>query len=428
MATDVVVPDLGESITEATILKWYKQAGETVAVDETLVELETEKITVEVPAPSAGVVAEITADAGADVAVGQKLCVLENTSGKTISQPTPSAAVDQAPSAAAASPEGLAKAAPPKLTAPATPETKDTAAPHLSPAVAKAVAENNLDASKIPASGPKGNIVKADVVKAASQGSAQTSVAMAQPEGQLFAPAPDREEDIRGEERVKMSRLRKAIAGRLKSAQNTAAMLTTFNEIDMGALMDLRKDYKETFEKKHQVKLGFMSFFVKAVVQALQELPSVNAEIYGDEIIYKNYYDIGIAVGTPQGLVVPVLRDADKHSFADIERSIADFGRRARDGKLTLQEMSGGTYTITNGGVFGSLMSTPILNPPQSGILGMHKILKRPICKGEDIIVGNMMYVAHSYDHRIIDGREAVTFLVRVKEMLEDPARLLIDV
>ena len=334
-------------------------------MDETLVELETEKITVEVPAPSAGVVAEITADAGADVAVGQKLCVLEDTSGqtasgKTTSQPTQSAAVDQAPSAAAAS-RRSGKSSPPKLTAPATSETKDTAAPHLSPAVAKAVAENNLDASKIPASGPKGNIVKADVVKAASQGSAQTSVAMAQPEGQLFAPAPDREEDIRGEERVKMSRLRKAIAGRLKSAQNTAAMLTTFNEIDMGALMDLRKDYKETFEKKHQVKLGFMSFFVKAVVQALQELPSVNAEIYGDEIIYKNYYDIGIAVGTPQGLVVPVLRDADKHSFADIERSIADFGRRARDGKLTLQEMSGGTYTITNGGVFGSLMSTPIL-------------------------------------------------------------------
>ncbi len=412
MAKDIVVPTLGESVSEATVNQWFKKVGEAIGVDEPLVELETDKVTVEVPSPVAGVLIEVVASDGDDVEVGALLCRIEEGATATA-----------APAAAAA------PVAPAPIAAPATNET-------LSPAVAKMVAENNLDASKIPATGPKGNVTKEDVQnflasapKTASTAAAAAPAAAAKAPVMTFAPAGDRPLDPRGEERVKLSKLRKVIATRLKEAQNTAAMLTTFNEIDMTNLMALRSEYKDQFLKKHDVKLGFMSFFVKAAVAALKELPAVNAEIYGDEIIYKNFYDIGIAVGTPQGLVVPVLRDCDKLSFAEIEAGIADFGRRARDGKLTMAEMQGGTFTITNGGIFGSLMSTPIINPPQAGILGMHKIQKRPICddKGE-IIVGNMMYVAHSYDHRIIDGREAVTFLVRLKEGLENPSRLLIDV
>lgn len=425
MATEVHVPTLGESVSEASIMRWFKQPGEAVAVDESLVELETDKVTVEVPSPVAGTLSEIAAGEGAEVAVGALLCTIAE--GDAPAAPAPKA---EAPKAEAPKP------APAAAPAPAAPASNDT----LSPAVAKMVAENNLDASKIPATGPKGNLTKEDVQNFLSGGAKAAPAAKApapaaapvggpKPAVATFEPLPDRPMDPRGEERVKMPKLRKVIASRLKEAQNTAAMLTTFNEVDMTAMMELRKDYKDKFEKKHNVKLGFMSFFVKASVIALQELPAVNAEIYGDEIIYKNYYDIGIAVGTPSGLVVPVLRDADKKSFAEIEATIADFGRRARDGKLTMAEMMGGTFTITNGGVFGSLMSTPILNPPQSGILGMHKIQKRPICdEAGNIVVGNMMYTAHSYDHRIIDGREAVTFLVRLKELLEDPARLLLDV
>lgn len=430
MATEVHVPTLGESVSEASIMRWFKQPGDAVAVDEALVELETDKVTVEVPSPVAGTVSDIAAGEGAEVAVGALLCTIAE--GDAAPAPKVEAPKAEAPKAEAPEPAPAAAA---PAAAPASNET-------LSPAVAKMVAENDLDASKIPATGPKGNLTKEDVQNFLSSGAkaapaaapaakapAAAPVGGPKPATATFEPMPDRPMDPRGEERVKMPKLRKVIATRLKEAQNSAAMLTTFNEIDMSAMMELRKDYKDKFEKKHNVKLGFMSFFVKASVIALQELPAVNAEIYGDEIIYKNYYDIGIAVGTPSGLVVPVLRDADKKSFAEIEGTIADFGRRARDGKLSMAEMMGGTFTITNGGVFGSLMSTPILNPPQSGILGMHKIQKRPICdEAGNIVVGNMMYVAHSYDHRIIDGREAVTYLVRLKEMLEDPARLLLDV
>jgi len=432
MATEVHVPTLGESVSEASIMRWFKQPGEAVAVDEPLVELETDKVTVEVPSPVTGTLTDIAAAEGAEVEVGALLCTIaEGAAAAAPKAETQKAETPKAEPPKAEAPKPAPAAAP--AAAPASNET-------LSPAVAKMVAENNLDASKIPATGPKGNLTKEDVQNFVSAGAkpapaAAKAPAPAAPVGgprppvATYEPMPERPLDPRGEERVKMPKLRKVIASRLKEAQNTAAMLTTFNEIDMTAMMELRKDYKDKFEKKHNVKLGFMSFFVKASVIALQELPAVNAEIYGDEIIYKNYYDIGIAVGTPSGLVVPVLRDADKKSFAEIEGTIADFGRRARDGKLTMAEMMGGTFTITNGGVFGSLMSTPILNPPQSGILGMHKIQKRPICDAEgNIVVGNMMYVAHSYDHRIIDGREAVTYLVRLKEMLEDPARLLLDV
>ncbi|MEC9265137.1 MAG: 2-oxoglutarate dehydrogenase complex dihydrolipoyllysine-residue succinyltransferase [Alphaproteobacteria bacterium] len=428
MATDVTVPTLGESVSEASVIQWFKQVGDSVGKDEPLVELETDKVTIEVPSPVAGALTEIVAADGSDVEVGALLCRIEEGAAGKASAPADEPAKPEAPAAAPT----------PAPAAPAAAATNDT----LSPAVAKMVAENNLDASKIPASGPKGNLTKEDVQNYLKSGSAAAPAPAAKPAAPAAAPVggakpatptyealPERTPDPRGEEHVRMSKLRKVIATRLKEAQNTAAMLTTFNEIDMGPMMKVRADYKDKFEQKHKVKLGFMSFFVKAAVAALQELPAVNAEIYGDQIIYKNYYDIGIAVGTPQGLVVPVLRDADKKSFAEIEGAIADFGRRARDGKLSMAEMQGGTFTITNGGVFGSLLSTPIINPPQSGILGMHKIQKRPIVNAKgDIVVGNMMYVAHSYDHRIIDGREAVTFLVRIKEMLEDPARLLIDV
>jgi 2-oxoglutarate dehydrogenase E2 component (dihydrolipoamide succinyltransferase) len=428
MSKPINVPSLGESITEAIVARWFKSVGDAVALDEPLVELETDKVTVEVPSPVAGVLVEVTAADGAEVEVGALL-----------------GSIDESAEAgdAAAKPESAAEAAAPETATPVSAgngadETAGTV-PALSPAVRKLVDENALDPALIPATGPKGRLTKGDVAAfLESRGEAEPVPAAkpaAQPAAKPVAPAiapardlPERPEDPRGEERVRMSRLRQVIAARLKEAQNTAAMLTTFNEIDMTSLMALRAEYRDSFEKKHGVKLGFMSFFTKAAIGALKEIPAVNAEIHGDEIIYRNYYDIGVAVGTPQGLVVPVLRDADRMSFADIESSIADFGRRARDGKLAIDEMTGGTFTISNGGVYGSLLSTPILNPPQSGILGLHKIEKRPVVTDGEIVARSMMYVAMSYDHRIVDGREAVTFLVRLKEMIEDPQRLLIDV
>ncbi|MEC7538451.1 MAG: 2-oxoglutarate dehydrogenase complex dihydrolipoyllysine-residue succinyltransferase [Pseudomonadota bacterium] len=426
MSVQIMVPALGESVSEATVLKWFKNVGEAVEVDEPLVELETDKVTVEVPAPAAGVLMAIDASGGAEVAVGAILGSLEE--GGTAS------------AAPAAPTEFRAGAAPAAEPAPA-PQPKSELAPaasdaKLSPAVRKLVDDNNLDASAIPATGKKGQLTKADVEgfltkdRAAPAAPAPAPRPMPAPPITGMIPAdelPPRPKDPR-EEVVKMSRLRQRIAQRLKEAQNTAAILTTYNEVDMTTLMELRSEYRDSFEKKHGVRLGFLSFFVKASILALQELPAVNAEVYGDQIVYKNYYDIGVAVGTPQGLVVPVLRNADQMTFAEIERTIGDFGRRARDGKLTVAEMTGGTFTISNGGVYGSLMSMPILNPPQSAILGMHKIQKRPMVIGDEIKIRNMMYLALSYDHRIVDGREAVTFLVRLKECIEDPQRLLIDV
>jgi 2-oxoglutarate dehydrogenase E2 component (dihydrolipoamide succinyltransferase) len=420
MSKPIKVPSLGESVTEAIVARWFKSVGDAVALDEPLVELETDKVTVEVPSPVAGVLVEVVAADGAEVAVGG---LLGN--------------VDESAEAAAPADE------PERAPAPPAGNGADEAADAvvaLSPAVRKLVEENSLDPAAIPATGPKGRVTKGDVVafleaRKAPEPAPVAETTVPPPAAKSAVPAiaparevPERPEDSRGEERVRMSRLRQVIAARLKEAQNTAAMLTTFNEIDMTALMAVRAEYRDSFERKHGVKLGFMSFFAKAAIGALKEIPAVNAEIHGDEIIYRNYYDLGVAVGTPQGLVVPVLRDADKMSFADIESSISDFGRRARDGKLAIQEMTGGTFTISNGGVYGSLLSTPILNPPQSGILGLHKIEKRPVVVGDEIVARNMMYVALSYDHRLVDGREAVTFLVRVKEMIEDPQRLLIDV
>ena len=407
MAIEITVPDLGESITEATVAKWFKKVGDPIAADEPLLELETDKVTLEVPAPSAGVLQEILVIDGTNVEVGAILGSIA---------------------------EGAVQAAPeatkPSATKPpvsAAPEPPAPAATALSPAVRKLIDDNNLDPAAIPATGAGGRLVKGDVLAVLKRPAAPAPPPAPTPPATPAVPA-ERTSDPRGEEVVRMSRLRQRIAERLKQAQNTAAMLTTFNEVDMGALIKLRTDYRDAFEKKHGVRLGFLSFFVKAAVIALKEIPAVNAEIYGTDLIYKNYYDIGVAVGTPQGLVVPVLRDADKMSFADIEGTIADLGRRARDGKLTIAEMIGGTFTISNGGVFGSLLSTPILNPPQSGILGMHKIQKRAMVVGDEIVARSMMYLAMSYDHRIVDGREAVTFLVRMKDCLEDPQRLLIDV
>jgi 2-oxoglutarate dehydrogenase E2 component (dihydrolipoamide succinyltransferase) len=395
MAVEIKVPTLGESVTEATIAKWFKKVGDAVKADEPLCELETDKVTVEVPAPAAGMLSAITAEAGTTVAVGAKLGELEaGAAGKAA-----------APAAAALA----AKAAPAPAPAPAA------AAAQPGPAARKALSESGLNPASVAGTGKDGRITKPDV-----------AAASAAPAAKPAAPAAPRATGPR-EERVKMTRLRTRIAERLKQAQNTAAMLTTFNEVDMTAAMALRAKYNEQFEKRHGVKLGFMSIFAKACIVALKELPAVNAEIDGGDIIYKNHYDIGIAVGTPQGLVVPVVRDCDLLSFADIEKTIGDLGRRARDGKLTMDDMSGGTFTITNGGIYGSLMSTPILNTPQSGILGMHKIQPRPVAVGDKVEIRPMMYIALSYDHRIIDGREAVTFLVRVKECLEDPARLILD-
>lgn len=405
MATDILVPTLGESVTEATVVQWLKQPGEAVAVDDPLVELETDKVTLEVNASAAGVLAEVIAAVDQNVEVGALLGrIAEGEAAKT------------APAKPAPTPAGPAGPAEPEKSP--APAAKPPEAAALSPAVRKLIEDNKLDPAAIAGTGKDGRITKEDVL-AAIEKPAPTGPAPAD-------PAPVAETGAR-EERVRMTRLRKRIAERLKEAQNTAAMLTTFNEADMSAVMALRKQYRESFEKRHGVRLGFMSFFVKAAIAALKELPAVNGEIDGDEIVYKNHYDIGIAVGTPQGLVVPVIRDADRLGFAEIEKTMGELGSKARNGKLSIEDMSGGTFTITNGGVYGSLMSTPILNPPQSGILGMHKIQERAMAVGGEVRVCPMMYLALSYDHRIVDGREAVTFLVRIKDYIEDPQRLLID-
>ncbi len=425
--TDIRVPTLGESVTEATVGKWFKQPGENVAVDEPLVELETDKVTLEVPAPAAGVLSEIAVKDGETVAVGALLGQISDGAG-----------VAKAPSATATKPAASATGAPDQKTdktkpigaGPEQPRLRELppagqpagVPPVMPPAVRKLAAESGVDVAKVQGTGLHGQVTKGDMLAAIERAaSAPTPV----PSAQMRAPSPP--DDAAREERVHMTRLRQTIARRLKDAQNSAAMLTTFNEVDMSAVMALRNQYKELFERKHGVKLGFMGFFVRACIQALKEIPAVNAEIDGTDMVYKNYYHIGVAVGTEKGLVVPVVRDADMKSLAEIEQAISDFGRRARDGQLKIDEMQGGTFTISNGGVYGSLMSTPILNAPQSGILGMHKIQERPMVVGGKIEARPMMYLALSYDHRIVDGREAVTFLVRVKECLEDPARLVLD-
>ncbi len=402
MSTEIRVPTLGESVSEATIAKWFKKPGDAVKADEPLVELETDKVTLEVNAPAAGVLSEIVAKDGETVSPGALLGQIAAGGA----------------GAAAAAPAAKAAEAPKPAAAPA-PAAKPASAMPPAPSAAKVAADNNVDVSSVAGSGKRGQVLKGDVLAAlATPAAAPAPVVMRAPS------APD---DQSREERVRMTKLRQTIARRLKEAQNTAAMLTTFNEVDMTEVMALRARYKDVFEKKHGAKLGFMGFFVKACTQALKEIPAVNAEIDGTDLVYKNYYHVGIAVGTDKGLVVPVVRDADQLSISGIEKTIADFGKRARDGQLKIDEMQGGTFTITNGGIYGSLMSTPILNAPQSGILGMHKIQERPMVVGGKIEVRPMMYLALSYDHRIVDGKEAVTFLVRVKEALEDPARLVLD-
>ena len=441
MTVEIKVPTLGESVTEATVAKWFKQPGDAVALDEAVCELETDKVTIEVNAPTAGALKEIIAAEGSDVGVGALLATLdEGAAGAAASPPPPAAeAKAEAPAPAAPAPKAAAPAPaappPPPAAAPqAAPQAPAVSRPPLSPAVRKLVDDNDLEPSLITGTGPDGRLTKGDVLDAIAAGTGKRRAAPAAPVAQQsslgYIPSselPPRPENPR-EERVKMTKLRKVIAGRLKQAQNTAAMLTTWNEVDMGAAMELRAEYKDQFEKKHGVRLGFMSFFVRAACIALKEWPAINAEIYGEELIYKNYYNIGVAVGTPQGLVVPVLKNADDMRFAEIESSISDFGRRARDGKLSMDEMMGGTFTISNGGVFGSLNSMPILNVPQSAILGMHKIQKRPMAVGDKIEIRPMMYLAMSYDHRIVDGREAVSFLVRMKDLIEDPQRIMLDV
>ncbi|HVD84532.1 MAG TPA: 2-oxoglutarate dehydrogenase complex dihydrolipoyllysine-residue succinyltransferase [Bradyrhizobium sp.] len=418
--TEIRVPTLGESVTEATIGRWFKKPGDAVAVDEPLVELETDKVTIEVPAPSAGTLGEISAKDGETVAVGALLGQIND--GAAGAAAKPAAAPAKAAAAAAPSPPPPAAAAAPAAAAQKAPPTD---AP-LAPSVRKISAESGIDAATVPGSGKDGRVTKGDML-AAIEKAASAPTPIHQPAAAVQVRAPSPADDAAREERVKMTRLRQTIARRLKEVQNTAAMLTTFNEVDMSHIMAMRGQYKDVFEKKHGIKLGFMGFFTKACVQALKDIPAANAEIDGTDLIYKNYYHIGVAVGTDRGLVVPVVRDCDQKSIAEIEKSIADFGRRARDGQLKIEEMQGGTFTITNGGIYGSLMSTPILNAPQSGILGMHKIQDRPVAIGGKVEIRPMMYLALSYDHRVIDGKDAVTFLVRVKESLEDPARLVLD-
>ncbi len=410
MATEIRVPTLGESVTEATIGKWFKKVGDAVAVDEPLVELETDKVTVEVPAAAAGVLAEIVAKEGDTVEVN---ALLGQISGDG--------------AAAAAAPAAKKEEAKPAAAAPAAaaPAASASSGPAMQPAPAasKLLSENNLSADQVEGSGKRGQVLKGDVLDAIAKGVSVAPAAAAPAAARPASPA----DDASREERVKMPRLRQTIAKRLKDAQNTAAMLTTYNEVDMSAVMELRTKYKDIFEKKHGVKLGFMGFFTKAVTHALKEIPAVNAEIDGTDIIYKNFAHVGMAVGTDKGLVVPVIRDADSMSIAEIEKELGRLAKAARDGSLSMADMQGGTFTITNGGVYGSLMSSPILNAPQSGILGMHKIQDRPVVVGGQIVIRPMMYLALSYDHRIVDGKEAVTFLVRVKESLEDPERLVLD-
>ena len=415
MAIEITVPTLGESVADATVARWIKKTGEPVAADEPVVELETDKVTLEVPAPAAGTLGEITAAEGATVEVGAILAMLNEGAA-------PAAA--PAPAAPAATPAPAAPAAAP-APAPA-PVASDI---QLSPAVRRLVEENGLNPAAIAGTGVDGRITKADVLAHMKGGSPAASQAVqAAPAAAALPRQQPRPEDAAREERVPMSKLRQVIATRLKTAQNTAAMLTTFNEVDMSAMMALRSDYRQEFEAAFGTRLGFMGIFVRASIKALQEFPAVNAEIDGSDIIYKNYYNIGVAVGTPQGLVVPVVRDAGALGLAEIETRIADFGDRARNGKITPDDMAGGTFTISNGGVYGSLMSTPILNPPQSGILGMHKIEKRAVVVDDAIVIRPMMYLALSYDHRIIDGREAVSFLARIKELVEDPRRMVLGV
>jgi 2-oxoglutarate dehydrogenase E2 component (dihydrolipoamide succinyltransferase) len=403
MAIEIKVPTLGESVTEATIAKWFKKPGEAVKADEPIVELETDKVTVEVPSPAAGVIEAIVAESGATVAVGALLGTL-----------TEGAAGTAAPAKAAAAAPVPAMAAAAATTMPP------------SPAAQRLMAEAGVGVEV--GSGKRGQVLKGDVLQAIVAGQRAPVVAPA-PAPMTPPPAPrSSTTDSAREERVRMTKLRQTIARRLKDAQNSAAMLTTFNDVDMSAVMALRAQYKDTFEKKHGVRIGFMGFFVKAAVAALKDIPAVNGEIDGTDVIYKNYYHIGVAVGSDKGLVVPVIRDADELTIAGIEKRIADFGRRARDGQLKIDEMQGGTFTISNGGVYGSLMSTPILNAPQSAILGLHRIEERPVVRNGEIVIRPMMYMAVSYDHRIIDGKEAVTFLVRIKELIEDPQRLVIDI
>jgi 2-oxoglutarate dehydrogenase E2 component (dihydrolipoamide succinyltransferase) len=409
MTTEIRVPTLGESVSEATVGTWFKKVGDTVKADEPLLELETDKVTIEVPAPAAGTLSEIVANAGETVGLGALLGQIANGAAGAVST----------------APAAEKKAAEPAAAAPATPAAPQVAsAMPAAPAAAKMLAENNLTADQVDGSGKRGQVLKGDVIAAVAKG--LSTPAAAEPV-KIVTRGPSSTEDAPREERVKMTRLRQTIAKRLKDAQNTAAMLTTYNEVDMSAVMDLRNRYKDLFEKKHGVKLGFMGFFTKAVTHALKEIPAVNAEIDGTDVIYKNFCHIGVAVGTDKGLVVPVVRDADQMSIAEIEKDIGRLGKLARDGALSMADMQGGTFTISNGGVYGSLMSSPILNAPQSGILGMHKIQERPVVVGGQIVIRPMMYLALSYDHRMVDGKEAVTFLVRVKESLEDPERLVLD-
>ncbi len=417
MATEIRVPTLGESVSEATVGTWFKKVGDTVKADEPLVELETDKVTVEVPAPASGVLTEIVAQNGETVGLDALLGQI-SAGGAAAGTAAPAAQPAEAASAKAAEPAAAAPA-PAAAAAPAGGSSMPPA-----PAAAKVAADNNISTSDVDGSGKRGQVLKGDVIAAISKGPA----APAAPASVPAAPRPvSSADDASREERVKMTRLRQTIAKRLKDAQNTAAMLTTYNEVDMKAVMDLRNRYKDVFEKKHGVKLGFMGFFTKAVTHALKELPAVNAEIDGTDLIYKNYCHVGMAVGTDKGLVVPVIRDADQRSIAGVEKELGRLAKAARDGTLSMADMQGGTFTITNGGVYGSLMSSPILNAPQSGILGMHKIQERPVAIGGQVVIRPMMYLALSYDHRIVDGKEAVTFLVRVKESLEDPERLVLD-
>ena len=426
MSVEIIVPTLGESVSDATVARWIKKAGDAVAADEPVVELETDKVTLEVPSPVAGRLDDIVAAEGATVEVGT---LLARVTEGAVGAPAETASTKPAAAQPAAQPVAQPAAQPAAVVSAAAAQ-KPAAGPadtqNLSPAVRRLVEEHNLNPATIAATGVGGRLTKGDVMAAIKAPSAPAPASAAQiPAAPRAAP---REVDAAREERVRMSKLRQVIASRLKTAQNTAAMLTTFNEVDMSAVMKMRAEYKDVFESVHEVRLGFMGVFVQAVIQALREFPAVNAEIDGTDIIYKNYYNIGVAVGTPQGLVVPVIKDAGDMSLADTEKAITDFGLRARDGKIKPDEMAGGTFTISNGGVYGSMMSTPILNPPQSGILGMHKIEKRAVVVDDQIVIRPMMYLALSYDHRIIDGREAVSFLARVKEMVEDPQRLLMGI
>jgi len=435
MSTEVKVPTLGESITEGTLAQWLKKPGEAVAADEPLASLETDKVTVDVPSPIAGVLSETLAKEGDTVAVGAVIARIDEKASGGAAAPSPAKEVADAttnPAGAGENPQLRGSEHAPD----AAPDAEDDHSLTLSPAVRRAVLEHHVDPSKIRGTGKDGRLTRDDVIAAAE--AAKAGGPVHEPEARAPAPqtpAPTKPAEQpaaqaqgeRREERVKMTRLRQTIAHRLKEAQNTAALLTTFNDVDMSAVIDARAKYKDLFEKKHGIRLGFMGFFVKAVALAAKDVPSVNASIEGDEIVYRDYLDVSVAVSAPKGLVVPVVRNADRMSFAEIEKSIAEYGKRAKEGTLTVDDMTGGTFTISNGGVFGSLLSTPIINPPQSAVLGMHRIEERPVVKDGQIVARPMMYLALSYDHRLIDGREAVTFLVRVKEAIEDPTRLLID-